>query len=462
MPRLSALTCVLALALGCAGGVRHRTPAIVGTRPLVIQRLPNGLQVVIAPDAAAPLVHVGLYYKVGARDEPVERAGFAHLFEHLMFEGSPSLRAGEYFKLVVSSGGAVGAQTLYDLTKFEATVPSNALQRQLWAEADRMRGWRVDSARFDVVRNVVKNEVRQQTVDRPYGRFAWIDIHEIAQTKWVNAHSIYGDEPDGTMRALDSATLADAQRFFSTYYTPDNAVLVLAGDVDPAEANRWVRAYFGVIPRGVGRLAIDRSEPRQTAERRAERTDRNAPQPALAVAYHMPSRDTPDFWTMQVIDQILIEGRDSRMHRSLVQHHGLVDAVHGGVSARHGSIYTTGGPNFWTVYVYHRETTTADSILVVLSGDIERLRTELVDSVTLARAIRKAKADLAAELTAGRGQGLADMLGQFALFDGDAWRVESMPRVFDGVTPRMVRATAQEYLRSSNRTILTVRPGAPR
>src|ERR1051325_1628315 len=152
--------------------------------PIETHRLANGLRVVFSRDTTVPLVHIGVYYRVGPREEPEGRAGFAHLFEHLMFEGSQHLQAGEFFKLIVASGGRFGARTLYDLTKYNVTVPTNALERTLWAEADRMSGVRIDPTRFNNARQVVKNEVRQQAFDRPYGRFVWIDLAEVAQTKW--------------------------------------------------------------------------------------------------------------------------------------------------------------------------------------------------------------------------------------------------------------------------------------
>jgi zinc protease len=422
-----------------------------------LRTLPNGLRVVLATDASAPLVHVGVYYAVGPRQEPPGRAGFAHLFEHLMFEGSPHLKSGEYFDLVTSNGGRFGARTLYDLTKYNAMAPSNVLELLLWAEADRMSGSVLEPARFENTRQVVKNEVRQLAFERPYGRFVWIDIPEFAQMKWVNAHSIYGDTPDRKMDAIDAATIEDARAFFRTYYSPDNAVLVVTGDFDPARALRWIERYFSPIPRGAPRPRIDHDEPRQEAERRVSRIDEHAPRPAVAVAYHMPSRGMPDFWVMQIIDQILIEGRDSRMYESLVRGRLLTDGVSGGVSARHGSIYTTGGPNFWTVYVMHDAAVAPEALLAAVDEQLARVRNELVDAATLRRAVAKARADFLAEAASGRGDGWADLLGQFTLFDGDPHRAEQIESIYAGVTAEMVQAVAREVLRPENRTVLLLR-----
>lgn len=430
--------------------------------PIETHRLANGLRVVFSRDTTVPLAHVGVYYRVGPREEPEGRAGFAHLFEHLMFEGSPNLAAGQFFKLVVESGGRFGARTLYDITKYNVTAPTNSLERILWAEADRMSGTRIDSARFENARAVVKNEVRQQAFDRPYGRFVWIDVPEVAQTKWVNAHSIYGDTPDGKLQALDAATLDDARRFFETYYSPSNAVVVVTGDFDPHTTLAWITKYFAAIPSGPRRPSVDNIEPAQTAERRVTSADPNITRPGLAVAYHMPPRSSPDFWTMQVIDQLLIEGRDAWIYQELVDRRHVVDAVYGGVSARHGSIYTTAGPNFWSTFVFRDAKVAADSLVAGIESQIARLRDAPVDATELRRAIVKARANLVDEMAASRGEGVTDLLGEFALFDGDAERLNHIEEIFAATTPAMVLATARRYLRPEQRTILSLEPGARR
>lgn len=424
-------------------------------------KLDNGLRVVLARDTAAPLVRVGVYYDAGPRDEPRGRAGFAHLFEHYMFEGSASVAPGEFFRLVASNGGRFGARTLYDFTKYTSIVPANALELLLWAEADRMRGLRFDQERLDAVRNTVKSEVRQQAFNRPYGRFVWIDVPEFAQTRWENSHSIYGETPDGRMDALDAATLDDARAFFRAFYTPRNAVLAIDGDIDFDATLALVRRHFGAIPAGAPRPQVDLTEPRQAEPRSFTRTDPNAPRPAIAVSYHMPPRASRDFWVMGIIGQILIEGRDSWMHEALVQR-GLTDAVWGGVSARHGNIYTTNGPNFWTAFAYHDAAQSPDTILAAMNGAVERLRSTPVDAGTLQRAIAKARADFVGQWSLGFGEGRLDMLGQFALFDDDPARINALDAELLAITPEMVHAAAREYLRSGNRNVLYLNTGASR
>ena len=288
----------------------------------------------------------------------------------------------------------------------------------------------------------------------PYGRFVWIDVPELAQTRWENSHSIYGESPDGSMADLDSASVSDAEDFFRKYYSPANAVLVVQGDIDTKQVLALIQRYFGDIPHRPKAPTQDRAEPRQVAEKRFSRIDPNAPRPALAVSYHLPPRSDPAFWTMGIIDQILIEGRDSWMHQALVDQRNLTEEIYGGLSSRHGSMYTINGPNFWTAFAFYDRSQSPDSLLAVMDQQIVRLQAAPVDSATLARAIIKARADFYAELGAGRNEGIVDMLGQLALFGYDPSRINRIEDEFRNVTAERVLAAAREYLRPGNRTVL--------
>jgi predicted Zn-dependent peptidase len=204
---------------------------------------------------------------------------------------------------VQSNGGILNGSTRFDFTNYFEIVPSHALETMLWAEADRMRGLAVTQENLVNQQNVVKNEVRVNVLNQPYGGFPWLDMPQHANTNWYNAHNFYGELKD-----LDAATLTDVQGFFKTYYAPNNAVLVLAGDLDPAQALGWVKQYFGDIAPAQLPAHPDISEPRQTEERRAEKVDPLAKRPALAVAYHVPPRNTPEHYAMALIDQILLQG----------------------------------------------------------------------------------------------------------------------------------------------------------
>ena len=233
--------------------------------PIEYKTLGNGLRVVVAPDSTAPVVTVGVYYKIGFRLEPQGRSGFAHLFEHMMFQGSENAPKMQHIKLINSSGGVLNGSTMYDVTNYFEAVPSNALERVLWLEADRMRALKVDDENLRNQRDVVKEEVRVNVMNQPYGGFPWLDMPPVAFRNWANAHNFYGDFAD-----LDAASLADVQTFFRTYYVPNNAVLLILGDVNRHEGFALAEKYFGNIPAGPAPKFADPAEPQQTEERRGD------------------------------------------------------------------------------------------------------------------------------------------------------------------------------------------------
>src|SRR5262249_3589211 len=250
--------------------------------------LSNGLKVVIAPDTTAPVVTVGVYYKIGFRLEPRGRSGFAHLFEHMMFQGSANAPKMQHIKLINSSGGVLNGSTHYDVTNYYEAVPSNALERVLWLESDRMRALKVDDENLRNQRDVVKEEVRVNVLNQPYGGFPWLDLPPIAFRNWANAPNFYGDFAD-----LDAANLADGQQFFRTYYAPSNAVLLVLGDVTTEEALKLARRHFDTIPAGPARPVADVSEAPFEGERRGEVEEKFGTLPGIAVGYRAPDRLTP-------------------------------------------------------------------------------------------------------------------------------------------------------------------------
>jgi zinc protease len=255
--------------------------------PVEHATLANGLRVVTSPDRSAPFVTVGVYYRIGFRLEPRGRSGFAHLFEHMMFQGSENAGKMEHIRLINSSGGMLNGTTNYDITNYFESVPSNALERVLWLEADRMRALKVDDENLRNQRDVVKEEVRVNVMNQPYGGFPWLDLPPVAFRNWPNAHNFYGDFVD-----LDAATLADVQKFFHTYYAPNNAVLVMLGDFEPAQAFALAKKYFEDIPPQAKLPHADVSEPPQTEERRGEVEEKFGPLPAIAIGYTMPPRES--------------------------------------------------------------------------------------------------------------------------------------------------------------------------
>ncbi len=239
--------------------------------PVEHTTLANGLRVVVSPDRTAPFVTVGVYYQIGFRLEPFGRSGFAHLFEHMMFQGSENAGKMEHIRLINSSGGLLNGTTNYDITNYFESVPSNALERVLWLEADRMRALKVDDENLRNQRDVVKEEVRVNVMNQPYGGFPWLDLPPVAFRNWPNAHNFYGDFVD-----LDAATLEDVQKFFRTYYAPNNAVLLIMGDFDAKEGFALAKKYFEDIPESAAAAEVRTSPSRGRRKSGAAKCLRNS------------------------------------------------------------------------------------------------------------------------------------------------------------------------------------------
>ncbi|HEX2836422.1 MAG TPA: pitrilysin family protein [Thermoanaerobaculia bacterium] len=420
--------------------------------PVEYHKLDNGLKVVLSPDHTAPTVSIAVYYGIGFRVEPRDRTGFAHLFEHLMFQGSDNLGKMEFIKLVQSNGGVLNGSTRFDFTNYFEIVPAHTLETMLWAEADRMRSLAITQDNLKNQQEVVKNEVRVNVLNRPYGGFPWLDMPQYANTNWFNAHNFYGDLSD-----LDAATLDDSRNFFKTYYAPNNAVVAVVGDFDSPQALAWIRQYFGGIPSQPQPAKADITEPRQTEEKRASKTDEKATRPALALAYHTPNQDTPEYYALALIDQILAAGKDSWLYQDLVQKRGLTGEV-GSTMNGLGNMFNINGPTLYTAWLFHDKDKSADDIIKAIDEQIVRLQTQPVDAATLERARVKMRSSLYDEIEGFFGFGRADLLASFALFSDDPAKINHIESEFSRVTPELIQKTAQEYLRPTNRTVLTVVP----
>ena len=450
---IAALSLVLVLTLGAVAAPPAPDAATNSfTVPVVYYKLPNGLRVALSPDHSAPTVAVGVYYRIGFRVEPKDRTGFAHLFEHMMFQGSQNMGKMEMIKLVQQNGGTLNGSTRFDFTNYYEIVPANKLETMLWAEADRMRGLAVTQENLKNQQGVVGNEVKVNVLNRPYGGFPWLDMPQYANANWYNAHNFYGDLKD-----IEAATLPDVQQFFKTYYAPNNAALAIVGDFDTADARKLVEKYFAGIPSVPQPKEPDLTEPRQDKEKRASKPDAQAKRPAIAVAYHMPARNTPEYYAMGLIDQILIEGDDSLMYEELVQKRGMTGGIEGGINLL-GNMYNYNGPMLWTLDLYHDNNVKDDDIVAAIDSVIERIRTKPIDQKTLDRALVKMRSAFYDEVSQFNGFGRADLLASLALFDDNPQRVNEIEAQFRKVTPALIQKTAQEYLRPENRTILIREP----
>jgi zinc protease len=418
--------------------------------------LANGLRVVIAPDAAAPVVTVGVYYKIGFRLEPQGRSGFAHLFEHMMFQGSANVPKMEHIKLINSSGGVLNGSTMYDVTNYYEAVPSNALSRVLWLEADRMRALKVDDENLKNQRDVVKEEVRVNVLNQPYGGFPWLDMPPVAFRNWANAHNFYGDFAD-----LDAASLADVQAFFKTYYLPNNAVLLILGDVKPEEGFSLAEKYFGDIPRGPEPSFADPNEPAQAEERRGHVEEKFGTLPAIAIGYVLPRRRSAEWCAMALLDQALHGGRAGRIHRDLVLEKQIAVEADGGVD----DIFGYNGPAQMTTRIFHKPEISAEATLTAFDAVMHEVQEKGISADELEQLKTKWKSDYYAMLEGGRGGympkfGLMHLLACFSLFDGEPQLVNTILDGFLQVTPEQVQAVAKKYLRKENRAIVFRAPVA--
>ena len=456
--RAAVAVAVAGLLLAATAPVRlaaQPTPAAGLQVPIDYYRLDNGLRVVLSRDTTAPTAVVAVYYNIGFRNEPRDRTGFAHLFEHLMFQGSRNLGKMEFIKLVQQNGGVLNGSTRFDFTNYFQVVPSHTLETMLWAEADRMRGLAIDSTNLRNQQDVVKSEVRVNVLNQPYGGFPWIDLPMAANTNWYNAHNFYGDLKD-----LDAATLEDARRFAAQYYVPNNAALVVVGDFEPAQARAWVAKYFAGIPRGATPAQPDLTEPRQTREKRATRADTLATRPALGWAYHVPPRNTPEWYAFGLIDQILAQGKDSRLYDELVRRRKLTGDVSAGINYGLGGQFDYSGPMLYIASLFHDTDVRADTIVAAVDRVVADLQARPVDRATLGRAVTKMRASLYDQVETFQGFGRANLLASFALFDDDPARINRLEAEFARVTPEVVQRTAREYLRPTNRTVYTITPAA--
>jgi zinc protease len=273
-----------------------------------------------------------------------------------------------------------------------------------------------------------------------------------ANSNWYNAHNFYGDLTD-----IEAAKLDEVKKFFDTFYAPNNAVLAIVGDFDPAEARKFVEKYFAPIKAEQVPPQPDLTEPRQDKEKHVTKKDPLAPKPAIAVGYHMPDRNTPEYYAMGLIEQMLIEGDDSLLRQELVQKRGLTDSVEGGINLL-GNMFDYNGPMILSADLTFDASTKPETVLEGIDAVVEPLRSKPVDQKTLDRSLVKLRSSLYDTMGQFGGFGLMDMLASFALFDDDPARVNSLVGEFRKVTPELVQKTAQEYLRSANRTVILVEP----
>ncbi len=414
--------------------------------------LDNGLRVVLAPDRSAPVVGVGVLYDVGIRSEPEGRTGFAHLFEHLMFQGSATLEKLEHFRYVQSSGGTFNGSTHFDYTNYFEALPSNALERGLFLEADRMRSPRITEENLANQLDVVKNEIRVNVLNRPYGGFPWIYLPAVLFDTFANSHNGYGGFED-----LESATTDDAKDFFAKYYAPANAVLAVAGDLDPDHTLTLIEQHFGGIRKRRAPKRPSFAEPALTAERRETHHDAHAPIPAVAIGYRVadPVSDLGRLLAGVLLTEVLTDGDASRLQRRLVQRDHLVTDISAYIG-EFGDPFDERDPTTLTVSAHYPDPKSLDAILAALDEELARIADDGLEPGELDRVRTRLVSVILRDLDAVISRTLE--LAKFELIHGRAELIAELPARLAAVTEDDVRAAAGA-LQPQRRAVLELKVG---
>jgi zinc protease len=415
------------------------------------ETLPNGLRVVLSPDQSAPVVAVGVHFDVGFRSEPQGRTGFAHLFEHLMFQGSESLEKLAHFRHVQSSGGSFNGSTHPDYTNYYEIVPSAALERALFIEADRMRAPRITAENLRNQVDVVKEEIRLNVLNRPYGGFPWITLPPVLYDTFPNAHNGYGDFSE-----LEAATVDDCAAFFDDYYAPGNAVLTICGDFQVDAAVELVHRHFDDVPGRPVPVRPSFAEPRPDRERRQDHPDPLAPLPALAIGYRLPDPTAgfEDYLAYEVLASVLSDGDSSRLEQRLVHTDALVTDI-GARCGLFGAPLDARDPDTFSITAIHPATVDVNRVIETTDEEIARLAADGPDSDELARITARWAATLFREHDRLVSRTMA--IGAFELLHGRAELVAELPVMVASMGAEQV-ASAAAALRPDSRAVLIVQP----
>jgi zinc protease len=410
---------------------------------LKVTALKNGLRVITLEDHSAPVINLQIWYHVGSKDERPGRTGFAHLFEHLMFQGSKNVGPEEHAELIKGMGGVDNAYTNDDVTVYWETFPSNALETVIWLEADRLSSLTINEENFKSEREVVKEERRLRIENPPYGR-----LGEVLFDQAFEVHP-YKHTTIGSMDDLNAATVADVKEFFNTYYVPNNATMVIVGDFETARALALVEKHFGKIPaspKAIPRVTV--KEPAKTKEKRV--TERmNVPLPAVILGYYMPEDGHPDSYPLKIASSILSTGQSSRLYRKLVYDMKIAAAAQGvGNFTEH--------PNLFFAFAIMNPGQPTEAGEKAINEELERLKTEPVP----ANEVEKAKNQMVSGILFGRqsDQGKADGIGYAAVLLKDPTLANKDVERLLAVTSADITRVAKKYFVETNRLALMVLP----
>ena len=411
-------------------------------------KLSNGLRVILSEDHSAPVTALAIVYDVGSRDEKKGRSGFAHLFEHMMFQGSENVGKTEHFKYIESAGGTLNASTHQDFTNYFEKLPSNEIEVALWLESDRMRSLKVTPENFENQLQTVKEEKRSRIDNQPYVP-ASIKLEELVYDNWANSHPTIG-----TFEDLEASSTEDIRQFFKTYYAPNNAVMAIVGDFDAGQMTKLVEKYFASIPSQPAPARPDLSEPEQTKEKYLKVEDQHAKAPAFWVAWKAPERRSPDYFALGIIEKLLSAGESSRLYQRMVKGDQNALKVDVGYDERRG-------PSALETFVVVKPGFTPEQVRKTLWSEIDKLKDRPVSEEELEKAKNQVLRDLFASSSyesLQRSLGRAEMLAEYASFYGDPALIDKDLQAYLDVTPADVQRVAAKVLTKSGATIVDVEP----
>jgi zinc protease len=449
-------TAGLALTLGIAAvafaavprsssAAAEATPAQEVKIPIEQYTLKNGLRVVLSEDHAAPTVSLCITYDVGSRNELAGHTGFAHLFEHMMFQGSQNVGKGEHLILVHVNGGDVNGTTNDDSTNYYERVPANQLDMALFLESDRMRALRITQANLDNQRSTVQEERRLRMDNQAYGKTNEI-LEDLAYDNFAYKHSTMGSMAD-----LNAASLDDVAAFFKTYYAPNNAVLTLVGDFKSPETLLKIKRYFEDIPKQPAPPTVDMSEPEQTSERRTVVEDSFARLPRLDIVYKTIPANTPDFYALDMLGDILFGGPSSRLFQRLVKEKAVALQVAGGVDLRRG-------PALFQAFAILKPGQDASEVEKLIYEELERVKTEGVTSAEMQKVLIQDRLQQAESMEGTMNR--ARTMGRYAVYFHDPELINTILAKYSEITPTDIQRVARQYLGATERTVVWTNPKA--
>jgi zinc protease len=405
--------------------------------------LPNGLHVILHEDHTSPSVVVSVLYHVGSKNEDPKRTGFAHFFEHLMFEGSDNIERGEYMKLIANNGGVMNANTSFDRTYYFQQMPSNQLELALWMEAERMTHLNVDSVGIETQRKVVKEEKKQRFENSPYGH-----LMEQIFAGSFREHP-YRWMPIGEAQYIDQAKYSEFFDFYKQYYVPNNATLCIAGDFTPAQAKQWVEKYYGEKKRGAQPLTSPKEqEPRWTQERRETYYDK-IQLPAVALSYHTAAQGTPDGYALELLSKILSDGKSSRIQKKMKDEEQV--AVQAGAFS-----FPTEDPGLMIMFAIANQGKDQKDLETSMDAIIDELVAKGVTEAELMKAKNQMENDFVNQNQ--RLMGVAENLSNYYVYYKDANLINTELSRYMKVTVADINRVAKDYLRKDNRLLLYYLP----